>query len=138
LNVPIIGDLTLLNVLLIAIGLVIVWIIVTIPMYIAGKVVTAGKSTMGDAMMATMFGPITYAATLFIAGLLLGKVVGTGAYIWALIVAFIVWILVFKASFHTSWVRTLALALLSILVFIGISILYFRLLGIVVPTPFLS
>ena len=138
LNAPIIGDLTLLNILYIIVGLIIVWIIVSVPVYIAGKVVTGGKSTLGDAMIATLFGPVVYASTLFIVGMLLGRVVGSGAYIWALIIAFVAWVGVFKASFQTSWLRALAIALLSIFVFTIISIVYFDLLGILVPAPFFS
>ena len=136
LNIPIIGDLTVLNVLLIVVGLIIIWVIVSVPVYLTGKLVTAGESTLGDAMVATLFGPIVYAATLFIFSVLLSAWAGSGAYLWALIVAFLAWLGVFKASFKTGWLRTLAIALLAILVFAGISVLFGTLLGIMVPAPF--
>lgn len=118
------------------VGLVILWIIVSIPVYIAGKIVTAGESTLGDAMVATLFGPIVYAITLFLVDFFLGAVIGGGAYVWALIFAFIGWVWVFKASFSTGWLRALAIAILAILVFFVISMLFGALLGIVVPAPF--
>jgi len=54
------SGITLLDLLILIVGLVILWIIVSIPVYIAGKIVTAGKSTFGEAMLATLFGPIVY------------------------------------------------------------------------------
>jgi hypothetical protein len=134
--VPIIGDLTILNVLVLIIGLVMLWIIVSIPVYIAGKIVTAGESTLGDAMVATLFGPIIYAITLFLVDLLLGSLVGSGGYLFALLLAFIGWVWVFKASFHTGWFSAMAIAILAILVFAAISTLFGVLLGVMVPAPF--
>jgi hypothetical protein len=134
--VPVIGDLTILNILVLVVGLVIVWIIVSIPVYLAAKFLTAGESTFGDAMLATLFGPIVYAATLFLVDILLGSLFGSGVYIWALIIAFIAWVGVFKTSFHTGWLSALAIAVLAILVFAAISILFGILLGVMVPAPF--
>jgi hypothetical protein len=136
LYVPIIGDLTLLNILVLIIGLIIIWIIVSIPVYIAGKIVTGGESSLGDAMIATLFGPIVYAITLFIADFLLGPLIGSGGYIWALVIAFIAWLAVFKASFKTGWLGALAIAILAIFVFAVISILFGFLLGLMIPAPF--
>ena len=134
--IPIIGDLTLLNILILIIGLVILWIIVSIPVYLAAKVVTAGESKLGDAMAATLFGPIAYAATLFLVDVLLGSSFGSGAYTWALIIAFVAWVGVFKASFRTGWLNTMAIGVLAIIVFAAISILFGVLLGVMVPAPF--
>jgi hypothetical protein len=134
--IPIIGDLTLFNVLIFIAGLLILWVIVSIPVYIAGKVVTSGESTLGDAMIATLFGPIVYVLVLFVAGFLFGTLVGSGAYIWALIVAFIAWVGVFKASFSTGWLGGIAIAILAILVFAVISTIFGVMLGLTIPAPF--
>jgi hypothetical protein len=134
--VPIIGQVDVVGLIAIIIGLIILWIIVSIPVYIAGKVVTGGSSTLGDAMLATLFGPIVYAITLFLVDYFLGQFIGSSSYILALILAFIAWLWVFKASFKTGWLRALAIALLAILIFTAISILFGALLGIMVPAPF--
>ena len=134
--VPVIGDLTLVNILVFAVGLIILWVIVSIPVYIAGKIVTAGESTLGDAMVATIFGPIVYAITLFAVSFLLSSLIGSTAYIWALILAFIAWVWVFKASFNTGWLSALVIAILAIFVFAVLSILFGALLGVMVPAPF--
>ena len=136
--IPIVGELTLLNVLLFIVGLVILWIIVSIPVYLAGKVVTAGKSTLGDAMTATLFGPIVYAVTLFLVGFFLGPLIGSGAFVAALILAFIAWVWVYKASFNTGWLGALAIAILAVLVFAAISVLFAFLLSIAIPAPFIT
>ena len=133
---PVIGDLTLVNILVFAVGLIILWIIVSIPVYIAGKIVTAGESTLGDAMVATLFGPIVYAITLFVVDFLLGPLIGSAAYILALILAFIAWVWVFKASFNTGWLRAVAIAILAIFVFAVLSIIFGAFLGVMVPAPF--
>ena len=134
--VPIIGQLSLQDLLLILVGLIILWVIVSIPVYIAGKIVTSGESTLGDAMVATLFGPIVYALTLFAVDYFLGTLIGGGAYIWALVLAFIAWVWIFKASFKTTWLGALAIAILAILVFAVLSLIFGALLGIVVPAPF--
>ena len=136
LSALIIGELTILNLLLFTVGLIIMWIIVSVPVYIAGKIVTAGKSTLGDAMIATLFGPIIYALTLFALDFLLGALIGLSSLVAALILAFIAWVWIFKASFRTSWLGGLAVAILAILVFTGISILFGTFLNVMVPAPF--
>ncbi len=134
--VPIIGNLTLMNILVLIAGLVIMWIIISIPVHLAGKLVTAGESSISDAMIATLFGPIAYVVTLFLVDFLLASFFGSGAYIWALVIAFLAWVGVFKASFRAGWLSSLAIALLAILIFAGISLLFGTLLGIIVPAPF--
>jgi hypothetical protein len=130
------GSIDIGGLLLIVLGLIILWVIVSIPVYIAGKIVTAGESTLSDAMIATLFGPIVYAITLFLVDLFLGPVVGSGSYVAALVLAFIAWVWVFKSSFKTTWLGALAIAILAILVFAALSIIFGALLGIVVPAPF--
>jgi hypothetical protein len=64
-------------------------------------------------MLATLFGPILYAVTLFIVGYFLGALIGSTAYIIALILALIGWIWVYKASFRTGWLGAIAIAILA-------------------------
>ena len=118
------------------IGLIILWIIVSIPVWLAGKAVTGGKATFGDAMIATLFGPIVYAVTLIIVDYFLGALIGSTAYIIALILAFIAWIWVYKASFKTGWLGGIAIAILAVIIFVVISIILGAVFGLVVPAPF--
>jgi hypothetical protein len=132
----IIGNMTLTSLLVTIIGLIILWIIVSIPVWLAGKAVTGGKATFGEAMLATLFGPIVYAVTLFIVDFLLGGLLGSTGYIIALILAFVGWIWVYKASFKTGWLGGIGIAILAVIIFVVISIILGALFGLVVPAPF--
>jgi hypothetical protein len=132
----IIGNMTLTSLLVAIIGLIILWIIVSIPVWLAGKAVTGGKATFGEAMLATLFGPIVYSITLVVVDFLLGGLIGSTGYIIALILAFIGWIWVFKASFKTGWLGGLAIAILAVIIFAVISIIFGAIFGLVVPAPF--
>ncbi len=46
-------ELTVSNVLFTIISLIILWIVVSIPVWLAGKAITGGKATFGDALLAT-------------------------------------------------------------------------------------
>jgi hypothetical protein len=130
------SGITLAGLLIIIIGLVIVWIIVSIPVYIAGKVVTSGKSTFGEAMLATLFGPIVYAIVLVVVDFLLGAIIGSGAYIWAFILALIAWIGVYKSTFRTGWLGAIAIGILAAIIFLILGIIIVALFGVIIHIPF--
>ena len=127
---------TLTSLLVTIIGLIILWIVVSIPVWLAGKAVTGGKATFGDAMIATLFGPIVYAVTLIIVGYFLGALIGSTAYIIALILALIAWIWVYKASFRTGWLGGIGIAILAWIIFVVISIIFGALFHVAVPGTF--
>ena len=127
---------TLTSLLLTIIGLVILWIVVSIPVWLAGKAVTGGKATFGEAMIATLFGPIVYAITLIIVDYFLGALIGSTAYIIALILALIAWIWVYKASFRTGWLGGIGIAILAWILFVVISIIFGALFHVAVPGTF--
>jgi len=126
------------SIIVIIIGLIILWAIVSIPVWIAAKVVTSGKATFGSAMAATLLGPIVYFIVLFAVDTFLGAVIGSTAYVWASILAFLAWLAVFKGAFHTGWLGALAVAVLAILVFIILNALLGIVFGITFPGYFPS
>lgn len=126
----------LVSLVVLIIGLIILWIIVSIPAYLAGKVVTSGRSTFGEAMLATLFGPIVYAVTLFVVDYFLGAIIGGSASVIALILAFIAWVWVFKASFKTGWLGGLGIAIISVIVFWILSIILGWLFGSITPVQY--
>ncbi|HTY75681.1 MAG TPA: hypothetical protein VMD05_08970 [Candidatus Nanoarchaeia archaeon] len=132
----IIGNITLESLLLTIVGLIILWIIVSIPVWLAGKAVTGGKATFGEAMIATLFGPIVYAITLLVVDFLLGAVVGSAAYVIAFLLALIAWVWVYKASFKTGWLGAIAIAILAWIIFLVLSIILGILFGVVIPHTF--
>jgi hypothetical protein len=116
------------------VGLIILWIIISIPVWLAGKAVTAGKATFGDALLATLAGPIVYFIVSFLVGYFLG--IGSTALVIGYILALIAWIWVFKVSFQTGWLRAILLAILAWIIFIVLSIIVGALFGLVYPAPF--
>jgi len=130
------SGITLLDLLILIVGLVILWIIVSIPVYIAGKIVTAGKSTFGEAMLATLFGPIVYVIVLVGVSFFLGAIFGNGAYIFALILALVAWVAVYKSTFRTGWLGAIAIGILAAIIFTIIGLIIAALFGTTIPGPF--
>jgi hypothetical protein len=132
----IIDNITLTSLLLTIVGLIILWIVVSIPVWLAGKAVTGGQGTFDEAMLATLLGPVVYAVTLILVDVSLGTLIGSTAYIIALILAFIAWIWVYKASFKTGWLGGIAIAILAVIIFAIISVVLGAVFGLIVPAPF--
>jgi len=127
---------TALGILVYLVGLVILWVIVSIPVYFAGKAVTGGKSDFGDAMGATLGGAIGYLVVLFVVSYFLGAVIGDSAGAFAVVLALTVWLAVFRASFRTSWLRAIAIVLLSWVFLLILSFIVGALFGISFPDFF--
>ena len=94
----------------------------SIPVWLAGKAVTGGKATSGDAMLATLAGPIVYFIVSFLVGFFFSAIVGSVAFVFGYILALIAWIWVFKASFQTGWIQAILIALLAWVIYIVLSI----------------
>ena len=117
------------------IGLLVLWIIVSIPVWIAAKILTRGRVKFSRAMLVTALGPIIYAIVIFLFAALLTAIVGdsTVPIITGFIVAFIAWIGVFKKGFDTGWLRALGIAILAIIVFAVIGLVISFLIQLIVP-----
>src|SRR4030067_2620791 len=129
-------DVSFSGILFTIVGLIILWIVVSIPVWLAGKAATAGKATFGDGRLATLAGPIVYFIVVFVAGFLLGELIGSSALVFGYILALIAWIWVFKASFQTGWLRAILIAILAWVIFIVLSVIVGTLFGISYPAPF--
>ena len=116
-------------------ALILLWIIVSIPVWLAGKAVKGGKASFGEALLATLAGPIVYFIVLFLMSLL-SKVVGSAAFVFAYVLALLAWIWVFKASFRTGWLQAIAIAILAWVIFIILSIVIGALFRVAYPAPF--
>ena len=117
------------------IGLLVLWIIVSIPVWIAAKILTRGRVKFGRAMLVTALGPIIYAIVFFLFAASLTAIVGdpTVPIITGFIVAFIAWIGVFKKGFDTGWLRALGIAILAIIVFAVIGLIISFLIQLIAP-----
>ena len=138
------ADLALVAIALIA-GLLILWIAVTIPVWLAAKLVTLGKARFTRAMLVTAVGPAIYAIVFLISSFALSVTVGQQFIVAAasFILAFIAWIGVFKLGFDTGWLRALGIALLATVVFVVIGVIVTVAMQFLVPsappiTPFPS
>jgi|SRR5919199_849418 hypothetical protein len=125
------------------IALFILWIIVSIPVWIAAKLLTGGRARFTRAMLVTAIGPIIYAVVFFASSAILALTFGdrTALIAISLILAFIAWIAVFKKGFDVGWVRAFGIAVLATLVFAVFGIVISLAMHAVVPqappvTPF--
>ena len=134
-----------LGIIALLVGLLILWIVVSIPVWLAAKVLTLGKARFTRAMLVTAVGPAIYAAVFFISAFVLSVTLGEQLFVAALsfIIAFIAWIGVFKMGFETGWLRAFAIAVLATIVFIVIGTIVTLALQALIPatppiTPFPS
>ncbi len=117
------------------IGLLVLWIIVSIPVWVAAKILAMGRVSFSRAMLVTALGPIVSVVVFFIFAALLTAIVGdpTLPVIIGLIVAFVAWIGVFKRGFHTGWLRALGIAMLAVILFAVIGFIISLLMQVIVP-----
>jgi hypothetical protein len=117
------------------IGLLVLWIIVSIPVWITAKILAMGRVSFSRAMLVTALGPVVAAIVFFIFAALLTAIIGdpTVPVIIGLIVAFVAWIGVFKRGFHTGWLRALGIAILAIIVFAVIGLIISLLMQVIIP-----
>jgi hypothetical protein len=128
---------TIFDLLVVLIGLIILWIIVSFPVYLAAKAVTGGKATYGEALGATLGGAIVYVVVLIGVSFFLGEVIGHyTAGVFALILAFIAWLAVYKASFETGWLGAIGIAILSAIIIYILNIILVTLFGVSIPAFF--
>ena len=131
--------------LVVIVGLLMMWIIVSVPVWIAAKIVTLGKAKFTRAMLVTAVGPFVYALVFFLSNAALTATLGQQFLISAIsfILAFIAWIGVFKVGFRTGWIRALGIAFVATVVFVTIGAIVTAGLQAVAPgtpaiTPFPS
>ncbi len=118
------------------VGLIIIWAVLSLPVYVAAKLVTGGKATLLAAMGATLLGPIVYFITVILIAFSLGAIIGFAAAPLALVIAFIAWLAVYKSVFSTGWLGAFLIAIIAAIVFVIIALIITALLGPAVPNGF--
>lgn len=109
------------------------WIIVSIPVYISAKILTAGRVRLVHAMGATALGPMVYAGVVLASSSLLGSVLGAQASVPAVVLAFIAWLWIYKSIFKTGWIRALGIAVLAVIVFLVLAFILSFAMSIIIP-----
>jgi hypothetical protein len=119
----------------VTVALLALWIIVSIPVWIAAKLLTLGRARFTRAMMVTAVGPIIYAIVFFTSAAILTLTFGDRAALIAIsfIIAFIAWIAVFKKGFDVGWLRAFGIAVLATIVFAVIGVVITLAIQAVVP-----
>jgi hypothetical protein len=130
-SLPIPGTLT--DWIIFVLALVILWIIVSIPVYFAGKLVTTGESTFGDAMVATLAGGLVYFLVFYGLDFALGALLGSSALIFAFVLALLAWLAVYRGAFATSWLGALGIVVVAWLVLVILDAILIATVGVSIP-----
>ncbi|HVO77577.1 MAG TPA: hypothetical protein VMS79_01780 [Methanomassiliicoccales archaeon] len=104
-----------LGVIITIVVLIIAWIIVSIPLWLAAKVVTGGSATMGGAMIGMLGGVIVFAVVYLLTFYVTNIFISAGyAVIVAAILAFLAFLALFKGLFDVGWLGAFGIAILAV------------------------
>ena len=118
-----------LGVLVYLIGLVVLWLVASVPVYFAGKMIKGERAAFGSALGATLGGVIAYYVVFFVVALPLGAVVGPSADVIALVLGLLAWLAVFRGSFHTSWLGAVGIVVLAWVILLVIDFILVAVFG---------
>jgi hypothetical protein len=124
---------TIPGILVLAVGLLLLWIVVSIPVYISGKLITGGRADFGSAMGATLGGAVMYVLILWLGTFVLTPFLGSSAVVISFVLALFVWVAVYGSAFDTGWLGALAIVLMSWLVLVVIDLILTSLFGVSFP-----
>jgi hypothetical protein len=127
---------TLTGLLVLAIALIILWVIVSIPVYAAGEVITGGRAGLGAAMGATLGGGLLYFIVLYGGTFFLEPFLGSSAVVLSFLLAILGWLAVYRASFETSWLGTIGIVAVAWLVFYILDVFLTMAFGVSFPKFF--
>jgi len=119
--------------LILAISLIVLWVVVSIPVYVSGELITGGKADFGSAMGATLGGALAYIVILWGGTFFLAPILGASALTISFGLALLVWLGVYRASFDTGWLQALAIVLVGWLVLLVIDAVLTSLFGVSFP-----
>ena len=76
--------------------LVLSWILISLVLFIAGRIVSGKKVTLGQAFIISLVGPFLMGIAMLIASVFFGSIIG-------LLISFLVWIWAIKTVFNVGW-----------------------------------
>jgi hypothetical protein len=124
---------TLTGLLILIVGLIILWVAVSIPVYFAGKIIKGWKASFGDAMVATFGGELAYFLIFYLISILLGPVIGATATAIGFILAIVAWLAVYRGAFNTGWLGALGIVIVAWIVLHIIDFILIMLFGVAFP-----
>ncbi|MEN3050384.1 MAG: hypothetical protein ABC596_00985 [Candidatus Methanosuratincola petrocarbonis] len=104
-------------------ALLVMWALVSIPVYLAAKAFTGGRASLAGAMAATFFGAIVYSIVAWIGAILFWAFFGAGSQLLGSIVAFLALLWVYKSVFRIGWLQAFGVAVLAIVIMTVIMVL---------------
>ncbi len=114
-------------------ALLIVWVLASIPVYLAAKAFTGGRASLAGAMAATLLGALIYPLVAWIGAILFWAIFGAGSQLLGSMVALLALLWVYKSVFKVGWLQALGVALLAVAIMTVIMIL----IGAVATIPLL-
>lgn len=119
--------------LILVVALLILWVVVSIPVYFAGKAITLGNASFGDAMGATLGGGVAYVVVYYGVTLFLGTLLGAPAVVFAFILALLVWLAVYRASFDTGWLQAVGIVAVAWVILLVLDVVLVQTFGVGFP-----
>src|SRR5580658_4035944 len=119
--------------LILAITLVVLWIVVSVPVFIAGELMTDGRADFGMAMGATLGGAVMYVLVLWAGTFILTPILGASALAASFVLALLVWLAVYRASFETGWLQAIGIVAVSWLVLFVMDVILTSFFGVSFP-----
>ncbi|MGA2665132.1 MAG: hypothetical protein ABSF83_09330 [Nitrososphaerales archaeon] len=123
----------LMDLVILAVGLVILWVVLSLPVYAAARLVTSGRATFGQAMWATLGGGIVFVVVLAVVSFFLGALIGRTGGAFALLLAFLSWLALYRSIFRVGWMGALAIAVLAAIVAFVLAVVLVALTGASLP-----
>ncbi len=122
--------------------LLIAWAIASMPLWLAARLLTGGRATLGAAMLGMLLGGIVFAVVYLITYSITSSFTSSGtAGILALVLSFLAFLGLYRELFNVGWLRALAIAILAVVLAIVIPIIIAAILaalGLTLPAlPFL-
>ena len=124
------------GVLVYIVGLAVLWVVVSVPVYFAAKLVKGERAGFGDALGATLGGIIVYWIVFLVVAYALGAVIGPSAEVFALILGVLAWLAVFRKTFRTSWFGAVGIVVLAWLILIVLDVILVAIFGVKFPDFF--
>ncbi|MDA4116376.1 MAG: hypothetical protein OK442_07470 [Thaumarchaeota archaeon] len=125
---------TLPGLFFLAVGLLVLWVVVSVPVYVSGELILGGKkASLGSAMGATLGGALVYVTVLYVGAILLAALLGPSAVAIALVLAIVAWLAVFRASFNTGWMAAIGIVAVAWVVLVVIDLVMTSVFGVSFP-----
>jgi hypothetical protein len=125
---------TLPGLLILAVALLVLWVVVSVPVYISGELILGSqKASLGSAMGATLGGALVYVLVLYVGAFFLAALLGPAAVAIAFVLAMVSWLAVYRASFNTGWMAAVGIVAVGWVVLVVIDLVMTSVFGVSFP-----